>query len=319
MYFLSTNIFPNSFHTHVEYLDSAIGQIFTSHQSVNELFDLAFDSTSQSSSSSSSTRASTTSSSKKKSKRRPKSGPCLIWSTSPNVQILLISKFDNVDITNPNVLISKKLSTEYILKRLLPIHPRVLNGKRSIATRSTKSTPASITDTYLILIPVTLPNDERLKVTLEYFDVNDMIHINEVMRIITLEENDERADIIRKINPPLLIDNEDAAAAAPGASSSSSSSSSSSISTIPTIRGYFIQSNVLSNDERIFAWLSKCFRITFSFKMTSFPLDIDQIDSISIKSNSSSFSSSASQALISSVRIDYFLFSLDGFLRLRSI
>ena len=75
--------------------------------------------------------------------------------------------------------------------------------------------------------------------TLEYFDVNDLIYINEMIRTITLEESDERGNIIRKSNPPLLLKN-------------NKDASSSLISTIPTTRGCFVQSNVLPNDEQIF-------------------------------------------------------------------
>ncbi len=113
----------------------------------------------------------------------------------------MTSRFDKIDITNPDVKISSRLPNDYILKRLVPIHlKKPFNDKRCIVTRSAKASPATIIDTYLVLIPITIRNSEKLKQAFEYFGADDLTYRNDLLRQIGLEENDEKAAIIRKIN-----------------------------------------------------------------------------------------------------------------------
>lgn len=109
-YFLSTNIFPNSFHTHVEYFNLAIGQIFTSRRSANQLFDLISYSISQS-------RSPNKSRNLDRSTDHAASGRLAHW---------FISRFDNVDITNPNTPVYNQLPNQYIVKtsRITAMQPR---------------------------------------------------------------------------------------------------------------------------------------------------------------------------------------------------
>jgi hypothetical protein len=166
----------------------------------------------------------------------------MVWNTIPDIQIFVTSKFDEIDITNSNVKISGRLPNDYILKRLVPIHPRnPFNDKRCIVTKSAKTSPATIIDTYLILIPIAIRNSDKLKRVFEYFGADDLMYINDLVRQIGLEENDERASLIRKINHSPVLDNDDI---------------DSSISSLPTSRKFSIEANILSSDQRISTWIS---------------------------------------------------------------
>lgn len=170
-----------------------------------------------------------------------------MWNTYPNIQIFVTTKFDDVDITDPNVKISNRLSNDYIFKRLVPVHPKKpFNDKRYIVTRSATPSPATIIDTYLLLIPIDISNETKviqtLKPALEYFDGDDFTYIKDLMRRIVLEEINERVSTVRNIDHPLVLNNDD---------NDSSSSS------IPTSRNCSIETNIPSSHERISTWICK--------------------------------------------------------------
>lgn len=92
--------------------DPTVGEIHCLQISITELFndESNFDSCVSDQSKSSS------SSSSKSSGRRTKR-PCVIWRTHPDLQVLVMSRFAGVDVSDPNVRLFKHLPQEYVLKK----------------------------------------------------------------------------------------------------------------------------------------------------------------------------------------------------------
>ncbi|CAF4603370.1 unnamed protein product, partial [Rotaria sp. Silwood2] len=144
-------------------------------------------------------------------KQRMKPRPCLIWNTNP-IQVLLMARFDRSDVTNPNFQCGS-LSTGYIRRHLLSVYPKEgLDSRRAIKAKTTKNSPITITNTNLILIPVTvvdLTTFDRL--VPEFFDQEDMNYVNSLLFELSIEETQqklkEKSEAISKINYELILNN----------------------------------------------------------------------------------------------------------------
>lgn len=225
-------------------LESSVGQLFVYQQIINELLDYAFDSISLCYSSDSSATSYLSPLSKGQSSDKPRPMPCVMWNTTPDIQVFVTSRFDQVDTTNPDVKISSRLPNDYILKRLVPVYPRNPfddKNKRSIVTISASAPSATITDTYLVLIPITTGNSKKLKRTSEYFDVDDLTYINDLMQQIRLEEDEEKAEIIRRLDPSSILHKGDIE---------------SSFDSLPRRRNCSIDPRILSSNQRICEWMN---------------------------------------------------------------
>jgi hypothetical protein len=147
----------------------------------------------------------------KKQKIKPR--PCLIWSAEP-LQRLLMSKFDGIDVNDPNFQCGPLLA-DYIRRRLLAVYPKPgFDSRRAITAETTTNRPIIITNTHLILIPVTV--EERTKITgfiSEFFNQDDMNYINSLLFELSIEEEQQRAqrkaEAIDKINYELILNNDD--------------------------------------------------------------------------------------------------------------
>lgn len=156
------------------------------------------DSTSENQSESSST-------SSKKAENRPKGRPCIIWKTSPTIQVLVMSKFDGKDVSDPDVQLFDHLSREYVLKRLITVAPKVPYGNRRSICAATKNTntPIRSVDTNLILIPTVVENCQW-KTAQEYFPPEELQYISQILLQIAFEEHQEEIKFFPTISYPQL-------------------------------------------------------------------------------------------------------------------
>lgn len=86
---------------------------------------------------------------------RLKKRPCLIWKTTPLFQVLGFSKFEHINIFDPNYLYYNTYSSKYVTNKLIPVSPKPsFEKRRAIEVRAKNGTSdIKTTDTYLILIP----------------------------------------------------------------------------------------------------------------------------------------------------------------------
>ncbi|CAF1367819.1 unnamed protein product, partial [Rotaria magnacalcarata] len=181
-----------------------IGQIYILRKSVEQVLgctlkpSLSFLSLNSLSSSSSSLVTSTT--------KHQKPRPCLVWQTKPNIEVLLITKFDGINIDDSNFECGL-LPIGYVRKRLVPIAPKKeFDGKRSITTRATiKNCRNLVANSYLILIPVQVEKyTEWNKLLPQFFDQNDLSYINDLLVNAVTEEiklqGKARQEEINKLN-----------------------------------------------------------------------------------------------------------------------
>jgi hypothetical protein len=140
-------------------------------------------------------------SSSQRSKERMKPRPALMWGTDP-MQVLFFGTLDKTDINDPKFQY-ESLSKDYIRRRLLPIFPiEELDGRRAIITKSKTNRPATIVDSYLVLIPVIVVVDRNTywsEITDEFIEKDDLDYINKLLLEILLEENEEQTQNIRNL------------------------------------------------------------------------------------------------------------------------
>jgi len=88
-----------------------------------------------------SSKSSLSSSSKKSSNEdRAPRRPCVIWQVEPFVQVLIFSRFDDRDIHDPGFKLFDIFSSEYLIKRLIPVYPRkTFLDRRVISVASTEN------------------------------------------------------------------------------------------------------------------------------------------------------------------------------------
>jgi hypothetical protein len=170
-----------------------VGEIHTARIGMKSLFgaESKFDSAPDNLSESSST-SSSASSRKFDDHARPR--PCVIWKTTPFIHVLVMARFSNADVADPNVQLFDNLTHEYVLKRLVPVSPKIpYNGRRSISARTTAvCEPLKIVDTNLILIPAAVPDKWKCKIVKEYFPVEELRYVNRIISEIQSEETEEQ-------------------------------------------------------------------------------------------------------------------------------
>ena len=150
--------------------------------------------------------SSASSTSSKENEDRACKRPCVIWKTTPTVQVLIMSRFSGVDVSDPNVRLFNHLTHEYVLNRLLAVFPKAPYGRRRSVHPLTKATnvPMETVNTNLILIPINVPKTWKPDDGREYFPVDELHYINELLHQISIEDSEKQRTFIEEINylPP---------------------------------------------------------------------------------------------------------------------
>ena len=199
-----------------------LGQIYIIRESIDNLFQLvgrrsaSYESLNDSRSLSSSSLSTVSTEAKH---QKMKKRPCLLWNTNP-IEVLLMSRLDGSDVTDPNFQYGP-LSTDYIRRHLLSVHPKPgFGGRRAISAKTKTNRPITISNTYLILIPVIVQDHTKLcKLVPEFFDRDDLNYINSLLRELLIQESqqqiekqaEKQTEAIDRINYELLLneDNDD--------------------------------------------------------------------------------------------------------------
>lgn len=161
-----------------------------------------------------------------------------------------MSKFDDIDISDQNISFFDDLPRQYILKRLLGVHPKQsFEQRRSvIAARIPDGLPIRTTNTYLVLIPVTVEHMDKWKHAKEYFPQQELIYINDILLQLAKEEADDQLRIIAATNPPLM-NNVNVESQSDNTASSSSS--------LPKVRTNFVEfNNIWNRNDLVKQWLN---------------------------------------------------------------
>lgn len=225
--------------------DPTVGEIHCLQISITELFhdESNFDSCVSDQSKSSSSSSSSSKSAGRRTKR-----PCVIWRTHPDLQVLVMSRFAGVDVSDPSVRLFEHLPQEYVLKKLIAVYPKAPYGGRRSITAATRSSvkPIETMNTNLILMPVSIKKPKAWKVALEYFPTRELEYIAELIFQLVDEERVEQMKTIQQLNPPPPIDENEIIEQQLSTSSSSS---------LPTMRSQPIHSEY-RKDEFIRLWLN---------------------------------------------------------------
>ncbi|CAF4961543.1 unnamed protein product, partial [Rotaria magnacalcarata] len=222
-----------------------VGEIHSLHISVVKLFETECDFESASYASLNRSTASSTFSDHR-SKKRPR----LIWRTFPNIKVLVMSKFDNLDVTDRTISLFDHLPRDYVLKRLLAVYPKKpFGGRRAIAAVTT--TPPILTiNTNMILVPTVVEKKGPWKPAREYFPREELDYINEIFLQMGNEDGAEQTKIIQQVNyPAAYMCDDDGDETGNGSSSASSSY-------LPRVRTGFMENMNLNENDRIQQWLN---------------------------------------------------------------
>ena len=189
-----------------------MGQIYFIRESIDNLFQLvgrrsaSYESLNDSRSLSSSSLSTLSTEAKH---QKMKKRPCLLWNTNP-IEVLLMSRLDGSDVTDQNFQYGP-LSTDYIRRHLLSVHPKPgFGGRRAISAKTKTNRPITINNTYLILIPVIVQDHRKLcKLVPEFFDRDDLNYINSLLLELLIQERqqqaEKQAEAINRINYELLL------------------------------------------------------------------------------------------------------------------
>ncbi|CAF0898774.1 unnamed protein product [Adineta ricciae] len=219
----------------------AIGQIHSRHISVAKLFGVKAGSQASALSSTSS----------KSSSNKAKPRPCLIWRTSPFVQVLVMSRFDGVDVTDVNNHFMDHLPRDYVLKRLIAVHDKEPLGNRRTIKAAGKETPLITINTYLVLIPTMDEDTSPYKQSNECFPTEELQYIYSILLQIHNEENEEQMRMLQQSHPlPAYNSNDDV-------NKDEDRSSSNSSLPIPRRQIHFVEIDVNKNNY-IKQWLNDC-------------------------------------------------------------
>jgi hypothetical protein len=187
--------------------------------------------------------------------QRPYPRPCFVWQTQPNIEVLLFSRFSEIDIEDAN-FDSDAFSKEYLRQRLIPIAPKqALDGHQSLTVKTTsKDSDKLISNCYLILIPVQVKDNRKLRKLLpQYFDRSDLLYITQRLLDIQLKEQlKEKQDEIEKVNQNFISNNDDDDDDNDNVIGNQSESSSFILIARPC-RDLIINSN-----EKVSMWIKKC-------------------------------------------------------------
>ncbi len=195
----------------------------------------------------SSSASSSSSTSSKNSNNNAKKRPCLIWRTSPNVQVLVMASFGGTDVTDRSNSFMNHLDRDYVLKRLLAVHEKKPFGERRSITAATSNPPLLTTNTHLILIPTLDEDDRPYKRSHEYFPREELEYIHKILLEIQAEEREEQVKTLQEINPPSTYYDDD---------NDKNDTNSSSTSSLPRVRTNFIEEINLNKNDRVEKWLN---------------------------------------------------------------
>ena len=220
-----------------------VGEIHTARIGMKSLFgtESKFDTTSDSLSESSSSR-------KFDDRARPR--PCVIWKTIPFIQVLVMARFSNADVADPNVQLFDHLTHEYVLKRLVPVSlKRPYNGRRSISAKTTVvGEPLKTVNTNLILIPAAIPDKWKWKIVKEYFPAEELRYVNRIISGIQSEETEEQEKSLVANNYPCSPKNDNI-------NNHDNNSSSSASSSIPKTRRELVDEMHWKTTDYVNQWL----------------------------------------------------------------
>lgn len=229
-----------------------VGEIHTARIGMKSLFgaESKFDTTSDSLSESSSSTSSSASSRKFDDRARPR--PCVIWKTTPFIQVLVMARFGNADVADPNVQLFDHLTHEYVLKRLVPVSPkRPYNGRRSISAKTTTvGEPLKTVNTNLILIPAAIPDKWKWKIVKEYFPAEELRYVNRIISGIQSEETEEQEKSLVANDYPCSPNNDNI-------NNQDNNSSSSASSSIPKTRRELVDDMHWKTNDYVNQWLDR--------------------------------------------------------------
>jgi hypothetical protein len=191
------------------------------------------------------------SSSSRKFDDRPRPRPCVIWKTTPTIQVLVMSRFDDADVTDSNVRLFNHLTHEYVLKRLVAVSPKTqYGGRRSISAATTAvGVPMKTVNTNLILILITVPEKWKCKTVQEYFPIEELHYVNEILRQISSEDSEEQTKTIQAIDYPRPSSKND------DVNNQDDNSSSSVSSSLPKTRREFVDDIHCKKNDFVNQWL----------------------------------------------------------------
>ena len=191
-----------------------IGEIHMARIGIADLFESECNFDANTGLSSSKSESSASSSSSRKSEEQPRKRPTVIWKINPTIQVLVISRFSNVNVADPSVRLFNDLSHQYVIKRLVPVFPKPpYDGKRSIHVVAMNSGESVKTiNTNLILIPVNVPKNWKYRKATEYLPVTELNYVNDLIRQINIDDSLEQAKTIQSIiyQPLRSLVNQDA-------------------------------------------------------------------------------------------------------------
>ncbi len=167
-----------------------------------------------------------------------------------------MTRLDNVKVDDPNIRLHYSLTNQFILKRLIPIHPKPpLNSRAPPITITKPNHSRRITNQYILLHVIPIEENELMELLPECFSQEDLLYINSFLVRIGLEEVEEKGEAmekqIKKSNYPSLLnvnefenyDNHDY-------------SSDNSSYGLPTKRSLF--GNEFNKNDQIRLWLDQC-------------------------------------------------------------
>jgi hypothetical protein len=219
-----------------------VGQMYALRQSVQGLFGSAFASSSSSSSSTHSSQSKPTASSSSKSMRAMKR-PCIVIKTIPNIEVVFLSNLTGKNVNDRHLLSIDQVPYNFILNRLLPIHPtRELQGRRPIK-RIMATTPAvNLTNAYVILIPRTITKETWNNPLPDHVDEEDIHYIKSLLQQIAAEENDPSSMKMDTLMCLLQLADDD-------------ENSGTTESSIPVTRKILLDIDTTSSHDRVVEWL----------------------------------------------------------------
>lgn len=185
---------------------------------------------------------------------RPKKRPCLIWKTTPLLQVLAFSKFGHVNIFDPNYLYYNTYSSKYVTNKIIPVSPKPsFEKRRAIEVRAKNGTSDIKTiNTYLILILYVPEGEIDWKYANEYLITEDLSYINNTLFEIALEERMETEKSFATIIYPPVPDDQ--------TTKELSDNSSSSGSSLPMTRAMIVNDvsgHISDTQDYVREWLTK--------------------------------------------------------------
>lgn len=170
----------------------------------------------------------------------------MIFAVEPVIQVLLTSTFNNQDLNNKMISFNQ-IKEEYVKRRLVAVHAKpTIVGDRCIDAKSRADGEKIDMNTYIILIPIIIPQQKLSPMTGKYVDGDDLQYIiNKVIEIASEEVQVSVYNITLNYYIPLCF------------KPSSLDDDSSSDDDIPISRGFFITESD-NKYQSILQWIDKC-------------------------------------------------------------